>query len=309
MNDAFEGLSPRARAYLATVGCTRTGPVASRAQIAAMFTPALDDALLARLVEFEARYGGVVIDAAARNLELGLGALAGRNIAAERLVEPADLVVVGIEADADILLDVRGWLWASAADDAGEQAVSVQQYFERLAATAHAPWPGTPYMLILEPRIDDVVRAFDLTVDALASDDVFTVAGADVVQLRAQRRGTEWLTSRIKLLCRDFSALHHALSVLHAKLPELRAAIASGHPSWQASRVQRKDASSPDALEADLATHSVARIGSLAPGGAIHLLRDGGIEAYTVAENGGLRNHHQITSAGGRYRELYGPLA
>lgn len=303
MTDAFAALSPRARAYLAEVGCRRSAPVASPEEIAEMFKPPLDDGLLARVVALEARFGGVIVDRWETNLELGLGALAARDIPPETFSDP-ELVLVGTEENADILIDRRGWVWASAHEDAGEQAVSVEKYIERMAALAPDPWPVKHYTLFCVPRPDDVIRVLGLVVDEIASDAVFTVALSDTHQLCAQRRGTAWLTSRIKLRCRDFAAMHGALSLFHAELPDLRCAIASGHPSWTATRVERKDAPLPPALEAEICTRSVMRIGSPS-GGAIHLLRDGGIEAYDLRENGTLADHHQITSSGGRYREFY----
>lgn len=304
MNDPFAELSLRARTYLAEVGCERVAPVATREEIAAMFDPALDAELLDRIAQLEQRVGGLIVDPKKTNLELGLAALATYGLPPEML-ENGDGVLFGTEEDADIFVDRRGWVWASTAGDAGEQAVSVDKYIERMAALGRKPWPGLDHFtLFCEPRPGDVIRVLGLAVDDIASDEVATLAFSDRHRLIAQRRGTEWLTSRIKLQCRDYAALRHALTVFHAQLPDLGACIASGHPSWEVSRVPTKDALLPPALEADIRSRSAARIGSPC-GGAIHLLLDGGIEAYGLRENGSLANHHQLTSSGGRYREHY----
>ena len=305
MFDGFDALSSRARAYLASVGCRRSAPVASREAIAAMFDPPLDAELLRQVVGLEERYGGVIVDAAKLNLELGLGALAARHIPPETHSDP-DLVLIGTEAEADILIDRRGWVWASAADDVGEQAVGIDKYIEHIAALATPPWPDAHFTLFCDPRAEDVIRVLDLGVDDDASDDVVTLASSDQHQLVAQRRGTDWLTSRIKLRCRSFAALRRALSALHAELPDLRGAIASGHASWIASRVPRQDALRPLELEVEILPRSAVRLDGLS-GGAIHLLRDGGIEAYALTDRGLLANHHELTSSGGRYREFFGP--
>jgi len=270
MADLFSGLSDRARTWLAAVGCARPGPVATPEALAAMFDPPL----LAAVCAFEVRYGGVVIDATGQNIELGLGALAARNIPPERS-EYADVVLVGLEIDADLLLDARGWLWGIWADDEpAELSVGVAQYLERLAALARWPWTGPLYTIYGDPRADELIRALGLTVDPLASDEVFLLAASDGYRLQAHLRGTEWQVGRLALRCRDLAAMQSAIRTCASALPGFRCTLATDHPGVVSHRVERRHTPDTAAIEAALAARSEVCLGGLR-GGAVHLLDDG----------------------------------
>lgn len=304
MSTLTSRVSPRARAFLESSGLKQKKKAAKEESIRTGYARKCPARLVDALVAFEATYAGLVIDPRGVKLELGLGALEARRVKPEIIDQK--LVLVGTEADADIYLDERGWLWSSGPDRVqGEMATSVERYVERLAVGGIEP-SKNPYFLYGDPEIAGAVKTLGLKVDEIASDEVFTFASSERYVLRARTKGTPWLVGRMTLSCADFGALFDALTAMANAYPTWRCSIATGHSTLESDDVQTKEPPTGASKEKELSAHSTVRIASV-DGGAVHLLDDGSIATYTLNEDGNLTEQMSISRDGGKHTAFFEP--
>lgn len=295
-------LSERARVFLAEVGYERPGPIAPVDEIRRRFGGVVEQALLDRLIDFEQRYGAMVIAPQSTNLEMGIGRLLSHGIEPEVMTDRA-MVLVGTEEHSDIYVDARGWLWWSGPDRVlGELATSVEKYVERLASYAFRPWADESFVLHCSPMLLEMTQTLGLTRDEIASDDTYVLAYSERHVLQAKMLGTAWQTGWHTLYCRDFDAVIEAIMACR----EGACSLSGAHSSILSERLDVAQAPPIATVEARLAALSLRRVPTLEDG-ALHVMSEGHIEAYGVLAEGSLRYELTLGREGGHYREFFVP--